>query len=68
MSKIRFEDLEPVSATDAKIRFGEILHQTAVNGKKFIVDRHGKPLSVILSYREYKELFEREKGDRDRQE
>jgi prevent-host-death family protein len=64
MSKIRIDDLEPVSATDAKIKFGEILHETSVNGKKFIVDRHGKPVSVILSYREYRELLEGKRGDR----
>ncbi|MHB9029039.1 MAG: type II toxin-antitoxin system Phd/YefM family antitoxin [Candidatus Latescibacterota bacterium] len=57
MGKIRIDDLEPVSATDAKVKFGEILHETSVNGKKFIVDRHGKPVSVILSYRAYLELL-----------
>jgi prevent-host-death family protein len=64
MSQIHIDDLEPVSATDAKVKFGEILHETSVNGKKFIVDRHGKPVSVILSYREYRELLEGKKGHR----
>jgi prevent-host-death family protein len=61
MSKIRIQDLEPVPATKAKIIFGEILHQTSVEGKKFLVDRHGKPVSVILSYREYLELVKNQK-------
>lgn len=61
MSKISIRDLEAVPATKAKIIFGEILHQTSVEGKKFLIDRHGKPVSVILSYREYLELIKNQK-------
>jgi len=57
MAKIAIKDLEPIAATKAKIIFGEILHQTSVEGKKFVVDRHGKPVSVILSYKEYLKLI-----------
>jgi hypothetical protein len=60
MAKIKIKDLEPIAATRAKVIFGEILHQTSVEGKKFVVDRHGKPVSVILSYREYLELIDRQ--------
>jgi prevent-host-death family protein len=60
MAKIKIKDLEPIAATKAKVIFGEILHQTSVEGKKFVVDRHGKPVSVILSYREYLELIDRQ--------
>jgi prevent-host-death family protein len=58
MAKIKIKDLEPIAATKAKTLFGEVLHQTSVEGKKFVVDRHGKPLSVIISYKEYCELIE----------
>ena len=51
-------DLEPVAATQAKVKFGNILHQTSVNGKKFVVNRQGKPVSVILSYNDYCQLLE----------
>ena len=57
MVKIKLPDLEEITSTKAKLIFGEILHQTAVNGKKFVVDRHGRPMSVILSYNEYLELL-----------
>ncbi|MCX6577177.1 MAG: hypothetical protein NTV82_12390 [Candidatus Aminicenantes bacterium] len=60
MAKIKIKDLEPIAATRAKVIFGEILHQTSVEGKKFVVDRHGKPVSVILSYREYLGLIDRQ--------
>jgi prevent-host-death family protein len=58
MAKISIKDLEAIPATRAKILFGEILHQTSVEGRRFVIDRHGKPVSVILSYREYRELVE----------
>lgn len=61
MTKIKIEDLEPIAATKAKVIFGEILHQTSVEGKRFVVDRHGKPVSVIISYRDYLDLVEKSK-------
>ena len=62
MAKIKIKNLEPIAATRAKVVFGEILHETSVEGKKFLVNRSGKPVSVILSYREYLELLEKAKG------
>lgn len=61
MPKIKIEDLEPISATNAKVRFGDILHQTSVDGKRFVVNRQGRPVSVILSYKQYQELLEKQK-------
>ncbi len=58
MGKIQITDIEPIAATQAKVNFGEILHQTSVNGKRFVVNRQGRPVSVILSYNEYCELME----------
>jgi prevent-host-death family protein len=59
MPKIKIRDLESVAATKAKTIFGELLHQTSVEGRKFLIDRHGKPVSVILSYKEYQDLLRR---------
>ncbi len=59
MVKTGIKNLEPVAATKAKVNFGDILHQTSVNGKKFVVNRQGKPVSVILSYNEYCLLVEK---------
>jgi prevent-host-death family protein len=61
MPKIKIKDLEPITATKAKVRFGDILHQTSVDGKRFVVNRQGRPVSVILSYRQYQELLEKQK-------
>jgi len=62
MAKIKIKDLEPIAATIAKVNFGDILHQTSVNGKRFVINRQGKPVSVILSYNEYCKLIEQAKG------
>lgn len=61
MPKIKIKDLEPIAATKAKLLFGDILHQTSVNGKRFVVNRQGRPVSVILSYNEYCELVGQKK-------
>ena len=50
------DDLVPVAATKAKVKFGEILHETSVEGKRFLVNRQGKPVAVVLSYRDYRVL------------
>jgi prevent-host-death family protein len=62
MTKIKITDLESIPAAKAKLIFGEILHETSVEGKKFLVNRQGRPVSVILSYREYLELVEKSEG------
>ena len=58
MAKIKITDLEPIPATKAKVVFGELLHETSVQGNKYVVYRHGRPVSVILSYNEYLRLIE----------
>jgi len=62
MARTEIKDLEPIAATRAKVILGEILHQTAVERRKFLVNRNGKPVSVILSYNEYLKLIEMKRG------
>ena len=62
MTKIVIKDLEPITSTKAKTFFGDVLHQTSVEGKGFVVNRQGKPVSVIISYKEYCELIKGKKG------
>lgn len=63
MSRINIKDLEPIAATRAKVILGEILHQSSVEGKKYLINRNGKPVSVILSYNEYLKLIEMKGGE-----
>ncbi len=66
MARIKIETLEPIAATAAKVKFGDLVHQASVDGKRFVVNRHGRPVAVILGYHEYCEfmdLVRKAKGD-----
>lgn len=47
-----------VSATEARVHFGEILRQAQI--APVVIERGGKPLAVILSKEEYDRLTGRE--------
>jgi len=47
---------ERVSATQARIRFGELMRKVAENRQTYIVERGGEPAVVVLSVEEYKDL------------
>ena len=42
-----------VSATEARVHFGEIMRRVAETGMPIIVERDGKPLVVIVSKPDY---------------
>jgi len=50
-----------ITSTNAKLIFGDIIYQTAVEGKKFLVNRNGKPMVVIIGFNEYQKLTNRKK-------
>ena len=52
-----------VTATEARIRFGELIRQVVETQKPVVVQRGGKPWVVILSVEEYERL----KAARDRE-
>ena len=62
MARINIKDLEPISATDAKVRFGELLHRASVDNEIFVVNRQGRPVAVVISYKQYRELVKSEKA------
>jgi prevent-host-death family protein len=45
-----------VSATEARVHFGELLRAVAEEGTTYIVERGGKPQAVVISAEEYDEL------------
>ena len=51
-------ELVPVPATQAKVRFGQVLHESSVEGTRFVVTRQGRPVAVVLGYRDYCTLIE----------
>jgi prevent-host-death family protein len=46
-----------VSATEARIRFGELMRLAVENRETIIVERGGKPHVVVLSVEEYERLL-----------
>ena len=53
-----------VSATEARIRFGELMRQAVENRETIVVERGGKAHVVIMSVEEYERLLKRQhQGD-----
>jgi prevent-host-death family protein len=53
-----------VSATEARIRFGELMRQAVENHETIIVERGGKSHVVLMSVEEYERLQRRQQeGD-----
>jgi len=50
-----------VSATEARIRFGELMKRAVEGQETIIVERGGKPHVVVLSVEEYQRLLKRER-------
>ncbi len=45
-----------LSATEARVRFGELLRRVVERGETLIVERGGKPQVVVISIAEYQRL------------
>ena len=52
-----------VSATEARVHFGELMRQAVETQEAIIVERGGKPQVVVLSVEEYQRLLSRERQD-----
>lgn len=52
-----------ISATEARVRFGELMRKVVENQESVIVERSGEPRIVIISIEEYERL--RSGGRRD---
>src|SRR4030042_1950685 len=52
-----------VSATEARIRFGELMRHAVETQEAIIVERGGKSYVVIMSVEEYERLLKRQQQD-----
>jgi prevent-host-death family protein len=52
-----------VSATEARIRFGELMRRAVENHETVVVERGGQAHVVVLSVEEYKRLLKRQQQD-----
>ena len=49
-----------LTATSARVRFGELLHCVADQGETIFVERNGKPQAVVMPLAKYRRLQELE--------
>lgn len=54
-----------ISATEARIHFGDVLRGVTERGETFLVERGGKPQAVVMSIDEYDRLRKRNGHDDD---
>lgn len=47
---------DPISATEARVRFGEVLRRVSEEGARYVVERGGRQTVVILSLEAYEML------------
>jgi prevent-host-death family protein len=52
--------LASVTATDARVHFGEILQRVAQNDETILVERAGKPIAVILPVERYDRMRQKQ--------
>jgi len=58
--------VQALSVAEVRSRFSDILNRTAYGGQRFIVERHGQPIAVILNMEEYQRFVELEQEKRKR--
>ena len=51
-----------VSATEARIHFGELMRQAVENHEIIVVERGGRPHVVVISVEEYERLLKGQQG------
>ena len=47
-----------ITATEARIHFGEVMRRVVEQGERVVVERDGRPQIVLLSIAEYEQLKE----------
>ena len=45
--------MQEITATDAKNRFGDVLHEVLANKEEYLVKRNGKMVAYIIPVKEY---------------
>ncbi|MDX1997657.1 MAG: type II toxin-antitoxin system Phd/YefM family antitoxin [Thermoanaerobaculia bacterium] len=56
--------MSPITATAARVRFGELLRDATENDKTFVVEKNGRPAAVLMSIACYEALCKADRGAR----
>ncbi len=57
-----------ISATDARVHFGEVLRGVSEERATYYVERSGTPVAVVIPIEEYEALLDRARGEYKRPE
>jgi prevent-host-death family protein len=52
-----------ISATDARVHFGEVLRGVSEERATYYVERSGTPVAVVISVEEYEALRQQQQGE-----
>ncbi len=55
-SRITIDDLDMIPATQAKNRFGDLLHRVCYEKKPVLIGKSGRPMAVVMDVEQYFEL------------
>ncbi len=55
-TQIQIQDLDTVSATDAKNRFGDLLHRVVYGHEPALIERNGRPMAVLIDIDQYLDM------------
>ncbi len=58
--------LERITATEARVHFGEIYRRVTENDETIIIERNGKPGAVLISIDEFEALRDRKQDELER--
>jgi prevent-host-death family protein len=64
-SRLQIQDLNSVSATDAKNRFGDLLHRVVYEHEPVLIERNGRPMAVLVDVDQYLDLRKKSRDGRD---
>ncbi len=55
-SRITIDDLDMIPATQAKNRFGDLLHRVCYEKQPVLIGKSGRPMAVVMDVEQYFEL------------
>ncbi len=61
--QIQIQDLDTVSATEAKNRFGDLLHRVVYDHEPVLIERNGRPMAVLVDIDQYLEMKQRARAE-----
>ena len=62
-AQIKIQDLDTVTATDAKNRFGDLLHRGVYGHEPVLIERNGRPMAVLVDIDQFLDMRRKLRAD-----